>query len=273
MQTKTTLPITGIDTHAHIFCRGLPLAEVRRYAPDYDATVDDYLACLKRANLSHGVLVQPSFLGTNNDFMLDALRRHPNQLRGIAVVDPTVEDAELDAMDAAGVVGIRLNLMGLPLQNYGDEPWADLWRRLSKRNWLVEIHRHAKDLPLILPQLLSSGMRIVVDHYGRPDPLAGVDDPGFHALLSLASSGQIWVKLSAAYRNESSLAQATAMSQMLVEAFGTAHLLWGSDWPHTQFEDKAKHADERALLDQLLPDPLMRRSVLVDTPATVFRFP
>lgn len=272
MKTETMLSITGIDTHAHIFCPGLPLANVRRYAPDYDATVDDYLACLDQAKLSHGVLVQPSFLGTDNDFMLDALRRHPDRLRGIAVVDPAIKEAELDAMAACGVVGVRLNLMGLPLPDYREEPWAGLFRQLANRDWLVEIHRHAKDLPLILPPIVDSGVRIVVDHFARPDPTTGIDDPGFQALLSMASAGQLWVKLSAAYRNESSLVQAIEMSQRLLEAFGAEHLLWGSDWPHTQFEGQTRHADQYALLAQWLADEQVRQQVLVDSPAKLFRF-
>ena len=58
--------MTGIDTHAHVFARGLTLAEGRRYAPDYDAPVEDYLRRLDENGLSHGVLVQPSFLGTDS---------------------------------------------------------------------------------------------------------------------------------------------------------------------------------------------------------------
>ena len=67
--------MTGIDTHAHVFARGLTLAEGRRYAPDYDAPVEDYLRRLDENGLSHGVLVQPSFLGTDNGFMLDVHSR------------------------------------------------------------------------------------------------------------------------------------------------------------------------------------------------------
>src|SRR4051794_22927541 len=50
----------AIDTHAHIFKRGLKLADVRRYAPDYDATLTDYLTTLDANGMTHGVLVQPS---------------------------------------------------------------------------------------------------------------------------------------------------------------------------------------------------------------------
>nr|WP_198969864.1 hypothetical protein [Xylophilus sp. ASV27] len=51
-------PVTAVDTHAHVFVRGLPLAAQRRHAPGYDALPRDYLAHLDRHGLSHGVLVQ-----------------------------------------------------------------------------------------------------------------------------------------------------------------------------------------------------------------------
>ena len=90
-----------------------PAADVRRYAPDYNATPEDYIKVLDANGVSHAVLVQPSFLGTDNHYLLDALRRYP-RFRGIAVVQPTIRSDELRALDEAGVVGIRLNLIGAP---------------------------------------------------------------------------------------------------------------------------------------------------------------
>src|ERR687898_874512 len=104
-----------VDTHAHVFRRGRKLADTRRYAPDYDVEVDDYLRQLDAHAITRGVLVQPSFLGTDNSFMLEALRQHPARLRGIAMVQPDTAVLELQELAASGVVGIRLNLVGLPL--------------------------------------------------------------------------------------------------------------------------------------------------------------
>ena len=78
--------ITGVDSHAHIFRQDLPMVANRRYSPDYDALVEQYLEHLDRFGLSHGVLIQPSFLGTDNHFMVAALQRFPERLRGVAVV-------------------------------------------------------------------------------------------------------------------------------------------------------------------------------------------
>jgi predicted TIM-barrel fold metal-dependent hydrolase len=269
--------LATVDTHAHIFQRGLKLANVRRYAPDYDATLGDYLDLMDRHGIARGVLVQPSFLGTDNSFMLAGLRDAPGRLRGIAVVDPDTPSIELKRMNAAGVVGIRLNLVGgASVPDLSSAPWRTLLKRVADLGWQVEVHREARDLPQILPSLLNAGVNVVVDHFGRPAPALGVNDPGFRFLLDAGASRRIWVKLSATYRNGADGAgekTALAAIPLLRNAFGMERLMWGSDWPHTQFEKSMDYDRARKALDIWLPNPDERKVVLVDTPTSLFRFP
>jgi predicted TIM-barrel fold metal-dependent hydrolase len=268
--------MAAIDTHAHIFQRGLDLANARRYTPDYDATLADYLGMLDRNGIAHGVLVQPSFLGTDNSYLLAGLRSSPGRLRGIAVVDADVPPAELHAMNAAGIVGIRLNLVGgAPVPDFAGTPWRTLLRRVADLEWQVEVHREAGGLPAILQPLLDAGVDVVVDHFGRPDPALGVDDPGFRFLLDAAATRRVWVKLSGAYRNGAAgRGQQVALDAipLLRTAFGLDRLMWGSDWPHTQFEQNVGYGQTRRAIETWLPDPEERRIVLAETPRALFRF-
>jgi predicted TIM-barrel fold metal-dependent hydrolase len=137
------------------------------------------------------------------------------------------------------------------------------------------VHREARDLPQILPPLLNAGVNVVVDHFGRPDPTLGVNDPGFRFLLEAGASRRVWVKLSAAYRNGAAGAGgkvALTAIPLLRNAFGTERLMWGSDWPHTQFEKSIDYERARKMLDIWLPDPDERKVVLDDTPTSLFRF-
>jgi predicted TIM-barrel fold metal-dependent hydrolase len=262
--------LTGIDSHAHIFRRGLRLARVRRYAPGYDATLRDYLRQLDAHGLSHGVLVQPSFLGTDNSFMLAALAAEPERLRGIAVVEPGVPRETLAAMDRGGVTGIRLNLAGAPLPDLDGGSWPACLDLVAELGWQVEVLRPARDLPALVATLLRRGVDVVVDHFGMPDPAMGVADPGFRGLLALAGSRRVWVKLSGQYRNGAGLTRAAM--PLLREAFGLDRLVWGSDWPHTRFEGEVDYGEARAHLDAWIPDPAERRVVLEETAARLFRF-
>jgi predicted TIM-barrel fold metal-dependent hydrolase len=126
-----------------------------------------------------------------------------------------------------------------------------------------------------MPPLLEAGVPVVVDHFGRPDPRLGIDDPGFRYLLDTAATGRVWVKLSGAYRNGAGNPgehTALAAAERLRVAFGPQRLLWGSDWPHTQFEAVASPGAARQALDAWVPDPADRHTVLADTPARLFGF-
>lgn len=272
------LSATGIDSHAHVFTRQLAIQDARRAPQGYDATPDRYLALLRANGLAGGVLVQPSFLGTDNGYLLAALQAHPRQLRGVAVVQPGIDTGALQQMHRAGVVGIRLNLIGLPVPDFSSPGWRSLLGALQRLEWHVEVHQHAARLAPVLGPLLAAGLDVVVDHFGRPDPRLGVDDPGFRHLLSLADSGRVWVKLSGAYRNggaEGSVrgeAVAQAAMPLLRTHFGLQRLVWGSDWPHTLFESAVHFEAQRRLLDGWLPAPADRQAVLLHTPAHLYRF-
>ena len=106
-----TLP--RVDAHAHVFRRDLPLAPNARHAPQRDALLDEYLGLLDRHGITHAVLTAPSFLGTDNSFLLRALAREPARLRGTVIVDPDVDTGELRRLQGSGVTGVRLNFFGM----------------------------------------------------------------------------------------------------------------------------------------------------------------
>ncbi|GAC1426077.1 MAG: amidohydrolase family protein [Burkholderiaceae bacterium] len=266
--------LVRIDTHAHVFAQGLPLAAVRRHAPDYDATLSAYMSLLELHGITHGVLVQPSFLGTDNRFLLAALKCMPHRLRGVVVLDPVGATVDLRALDRFGVRGIRLNLVGLPIPDLRGGPWRLLLGRLRELDWHVEVHCEAPDLPGVMEPLLEASCKTVVDHFGRPTRGGDLNDPGFQWLLGTADTGRVWVKLAAAYRSWPAQdgPDACAAAQVLLRYFGADRLLWGSDWPHTQHRDVARFTSTKDALNQWIPDEPARAGILGETAAALYRF-
>ncbi|MFG0232398.1 amidohydrolase family protein [Achromobacter sp. 413638] len=265
----------AIDTHAHVFRQGLALADTRRHTPDYDATLTQYLALLDAHGVARGVLVQPSFLGTDNSHLVAALRAAAGRLRGVAVVSPDIAAADLLALAEAGVAGIRLNLIGLPLPALDQPAWQELLAHVNTLGWHVEVHLQASRLPAIMPALLAAGCRVVIDHFGRPDPALGIADPGFAYLLRQADSGQVWVKLAAPYRNWPAPDCARAgreAARLLLDAYTPDRLMWGSDWPHTEHRHLASYTAATQWLDAWIDDAAARQAVLADTPLRLFQF-
>ena len=103
----------------------------------------------------------------------------------------------------------------------------------------------------------------------------GVEDPGFRYLLTAGAQRRTFVKVSAAYRNgKDGVGEATALEAypLLRDALGLDRLVWGSDWPHTQFETVENHKKTRAFLDAMVPDAAEREAILSKNPAALFRF-
>ncbi|WP_457967052.1 amidohydrolase family protein [Pseudomonas sp. R4-84] len=276
MVDTCTTPITGIDSHAHVFSRELELAAVRRYTPDYDATLAQYLDHLRSHGLSHGVLVQPSFLGTDNRYLLAALRQAPGQLRGVVVVEPEISRTVLNEMARLGVVGVRLNLMGRAVPDFCETRWKGFLAHLAELDWHVELHAPVDQLAGLISQLIPFGIRLVVDHFGRPDARLGLDQPGFAELLELGLGGQVWMKVSGIYRlagtDRENLDFARSALAMLEQSLGPHRMVWGSDWPHTQHEGVVGFDTVvRQLRALQCPAPLLR-ALMVETPRTLFKF-
>jgi predicted TIM-barrel fold metal-dependent hydrolase len=269
-------PILGIDAHAHVFSRQLELIEGRRYTPDYDATLAQWLQHLHTQGLSHGVLVQPSFLGSDNGHLLQALAQAPERLRGVAVVEPDISHAQLQDLARQGVVGIRLNLMGRSLPDLTSTRWRPLLSQVADLGLHVELHRQVEDIPSLCMALKTYGCKVVIDHFGRPHAGFGVQHRTFQALLALGAQGNIWVKVSGVYRlggtHQENLAFAHAAAPLLIEHFGVDRLMWGSDWPHTQHEGSVDYAGQFALLESMVPWAEQRTAILCDGPRALFGF-
>ncbi len=260
------------DTHSHVFHRGLQLADSRRYAPGYDAPLDLYLQQLDDNGINHGVLVQPSFLGTDNSYLVQCVRAARGRVRGIAVVAPDATSDDLDRLNDSGIVGLRLNLVGKPLPDLASPVWGGLLERAAKLQWQIEVQRAATDLAALVPVLLSFGVNVVLDHYALPDARTGTADPGFVALTKLGQSRRLWVKISAPYRiGEDSNHIAREACLLLRDSLGRDRLVWGSDWPHTQFESTQTYAKSLAAFAEIVGDP-DDRSEILRNPRELFRF-
>lgn len=230
--------IGGWDCHVHVFDASAP-ARNGHYRP-----VDRPLAQIEAVAQEHGVrhlvLVQPSVYGTDNTLMLNALARDPGRHRGVAVVSDDVADAELDAMHAAGVRGVRLNLVSPVGEAVAPEQrFAVLGLRLQQRGWHLQWYTDAAQLPRIAALHRASDVTCVLDHLAGFGAQVPDDHPAWRAAELLAAGGA-WIKLSGWYRLDAQApyTQLVPHIRRLAGLFGD-RMVWGSDWPHTKFAPDA----------------------------------
>lgn len=266
----------GVDTHAHVFTQDLNfILAGEGYVPDYDAPLGTYLNKVRKHGLTHAVLIQPSFLGTDNGFLLHAVQQHPDRLRCIIIADPSIALSELEKMKQQGAAGIRFIFFGSSKPNFGDSTWLNFLDRIAELDWIVEVYCPASLLQDAVKPLLDRRCRLLIDHYGRPDPKLRLKDPGFEFLLSLSESGRVWVDISGPYRSaDGQLGEeisATYLSS-LRKSFGLERILWGSDWPCVQFEPWNNFESACTFLKRVIPRSEDRQIILWNTPAKLFGF-
>ena len=258
----------GIDCHAHIYTRDMPLAPTAWHRPEREAPLEAFLAELQTHGVARAVLSAASLFGTYNENLLAAAEAHPN-LRTSVNVRPDIPARALREMDRRGAVGIRLQLMHHPLPDLAGPDYTGLFRRVADLGWHVHIHDDAARLAWSLPILARSGSRLAIDHLGRPDAKERLASDGFRAVLRAIENGRTWVKLSSTFRlGDRALAREAAAA--LLAAAGPGRLMWGSDWPFAGFEGRVGYADTLRDLEELVPDPAARRQIGHETPAAFY---
>ena len=225
---------SGWDCHVHVFDAAAPVRPghyqpVHRPLAEAEATAQAH-------GIGHLVLVQPSVYGTDNSVMLAALAAAPGRHRAVVVLDPATSDADLDRMHAAGVRGVRFNLVS-PAGHGGDveAELLQLAPRLQQRGWHVQWYVQPGQLPQLVDWQARSGLRFVLDHLAGLHAQLPADHPAWAAAQALAAGGA-WIKLSGWYRLQATAPYAALQAniQRAATLFG-AHTVWGSDWPHTSF--------------------------------------
>jgi predicted TIM-barrel fold metal-dependent hydrolase len=258
-----------VDCHAHVYTLSMPLAAGAWHKPEHEAPVEEFIATLDTHGVDRAVLAAASIHGTFNDYAIDACRRYP-RLRTTVIIEPDTHWPALQQMARDGVVGVRLqwrNRQDIPdLRSAGCKR---LLGRIADLDWHVQLHDDSARLPAHLDALEAAGVKIVVDHFGRPDPVRGIDCPGFQRLLRSVETGRTWVKLSAGFRLASSELAGQCARELLKHA-GPRRLLWGSDWPFAAFESTTRYGDALDSLARLVPDPAARRQIGSQTPLELY---
>jgi len=266
-----------IDCHNHVFDPvRFPYAPDARYEPHGQeiGTAAQLLAVFDAYGVQHALVVGPnSGYDTDSRCLLDALERGKGRLKGAAVVPNDISRSELADLRAAGVIGITFQAALMGVDYYAKT--TDLLGELAALSMFVDVQVEGDQLVSMLPLLERSEVRILVDHCGRPSPQAGIDQPGFGALLRLAETGRVAVKLSGLVkcsRQAYPYQDALPFVRALIDAYGFDALVWGSDWPFLRAPERVDYGPLLKLVERLIPEPADRRKVLWDTPRTMFGF-
>lgn len=275
---KLALPRLACDCHAHICgpADQFAFSPKRIYTPP-DALLPDYLSMLATVGVERTVLVQPSIYGADNTVMVRAMAQSTIPCRGVAVVEDSISDSELETLHAIGVRGIRFNIVDVRDPG-GAVAWSEI-RALSQRvkplGWHSEFLVHADDYPDFDTMFADFTVDVVFGHMGYLRPPLNPENPGFQALLRLIRQGRAWVKLTGPSRiaaRDIPYPDVTPIARALIEA-APDRIIWGTDWPHVNINKAMPNdGDLVDMLSDWIPDPALRQKILVDNPTALYGF-
>ena len=268
-------PPGAVDAHCHVFGPGdvFPYAPERKYTP-CDAPKARLFELRDYLGFERNVIVQATCHGADNRALIDALQTAGVRARGVATVGPDISEAELEAMDKAGIRGVRFNFLRRLVDFTPREVLARVADKVKAFGWHVVIYFEAPDLEQLEPFFTSLPTDVVVDHMGRPDVKLGVDHPQFQRFLNfMAGNPNVWSKVSCPERlsvQGPPYDDVVPYARTIVERFPD-RVLWGTDWPHPNV--KPLMPDDGVLVDvipRIAVTAELQRKLLVDNPMRLY---
>lgn len=266
-----------IDCHAHVLDPArFPYGETIAYKPSGQeiGTAAQLHQVMKTYGVRHTLLVQPnSGYGSDNAALLDAIAHGEGRFKGIAIVDLEADAATLKQLQAKGIVGAAINptFHGNDYYKHAD----GLMKRLADLDMFFNLQVEHDQFLMYAPWIEAIPAKVLIDHLGRPTPPAGLDQPGFAAILRLAETGRVSVKISG-YSKYAKTAypfeDCWPFVRAIVDAFTLDHCMWASDWPYLRAPERQDYGPLVELAGLLFPDPAERRKLFWETPKRLFKF-
>ncbi len=255
-----------IDAHVHVWTPDTahyPLA--KGYTKDDmhppSFTPEELFKHTKPAGVDHVNLIQMSYYGFDNSYMLDMIAGHKGVFSGTAVIDPEGADPARLMTDLAkkNVRAFRIypKLTKAPVARWLQPAgYSAMFAAGAKNNQalsclidpdaLAEIDRMCKKYP---------STPVIIDHLCRIGVSGTIDDKNVQALCDLAKHKRVMVKVGAFYalgKKKPPYTDLAPMIQKVVKAFGPDRCMWESDSPF-QVVDGNRYADSIDLLKKHLP--------------------
>jgi predicted TIM-barrel fold metal-dependent hydrolase len=232
-----------IDAHSHIWTpdtKTYPLAAGfnRGRMKPLSFTADELMKQAKPVGVNRVVLIQISFYGYNNRFMLETIRKSPKQFVGVALIDQDARRPELEMrkLKKLGVTGFRIYPKNQKQGDWlGSESMHRMWTTAAKENLnmcclinptdLTSLDRMCRDFP---------DTPVVIDHLCRVGAGGPIVEKDVKALCDMARHKNVSVKVSAFYALGKKKAPYNDLSPLIkrvYDAFGPKRLMWASDSP------------------------------------------
>ncbi len=234
----------AIDAHVHVWTpdtEKYPLSAGYRREEMAPAsfTPEQLFAHMRPCGVGRVVLVQMSFYGFDNSYMLDTIRAFPGVFAGIAVIDDSIANPqdEMRRLKPVGVRGFRIYPRNMPVDRWLESPGlAAMWECGAAERLAMCCLVNPEALPAIDRMCEQHPETpVVIDHCGRVGMSSEIREADLAQLCRLARHKNTLVKVSAFYalgKKKSPYTDLGPMIRRLRDAFGAERLMWATDCPY-----------------------------------------
>lgn len=275
--SSVRLPPGACDCQIHVFGdpARYPVHPSATYVPFPDASIDAALRMHAALGIGRGVIVQATVHRADHTILYDALKKAGPSYRGVALIDDSVSDREIERLHAAGVRGARFNFW--KALNIAPTP-AEFFRsvdRIKPFGWHVKIHSAGDEWLALSDVLRRVDIPFVIDHLGHPKIAGGLNQPAIRCLEELLRRDHCWMLIANVDRM-SEQAENWTDAIPLVRRFieiASDRCIWCTDWPHVKYEKRMPNDAELVeFLARAIPEPHIFDRVLVTNPKRLFGF-
>jgi predicted TIM-barrel fold metal-dependent hydrolase len=232
-----------IDAHSHIWTpdtEKYPLSAGFRRAnmepPSF--TVEELAQQAIPVGVNRVVLIQMSFYGYDNSYMLDAIAARPEMFRGVAVIDQESGDPSTSMRDLKrrGVRGFRIYPKDRPLDRWlSSDGMRAMWKAAAAERLNMCCLMDPNGLPAVDKMCGEfPDTPVVIDHLCRIGVSGEVKADDVKGLCNMAKHKQLTVKVSAFYalgQKKPPYRDLAPLIKQVFDAFGPERLMWASDSP------------------------------------------
>ena len=251
-----------IDAHVHIWTDDF---EKYPLVPGFTKTdmkppaftPEDLQQYAKPSGVNRIALVQMSYYGFDNSYMLAVVRQSPRVFRGIAVVDAESDDPDLEMRELArkGVRGFRIYPPdGSSAKWLAGDGIDKMFRCGAQDRLAMCLLVNPNDLPRVDRKCEEfPDTPVVIDHMARIGKDGPIRESDTQMLCALSRHKQVKVKVSAFYalgEKKPPHSDLVPLIQHLFEAFGPQRLMWASDCPF-QLNDETYEDSISVVRDRL----------------------
>jgi len=248
-----------VDSHVHVWPKlteKYPLDS--KFTPaDVEPeafTPEEIIQLGQKEDVQRVVLIQMSFFGFDNSYMLDCISRWPKVFRGVAIIDHDAPEvaAKMFDLKRRGVRGFRLYANAKNVATWDSSPGIDaMFKTAAETQQAICLLSDPEVLPTIERMATKyPNTRIVIDHFSRIGMRGEADQRDLERLCKLSRFDKVYVKTSAFYalgQKKEPYKDLLPMIKQLRDAFSANRLMWGSDCPY-QVQGPHSYASSFALI-------------------------